>query len=390
MILATVSSDRAFSRDVRAALDGEIRFEAVWDLGYDDVSRLRGIGVDQKCVLIIDFADPAKGMGVVRAGNGLAQIATIVVGAGNSREELLDLMQAGVRDVLQHFTHREIKQAAGRAAGNLSTVGEILGDLHAFVPAKPGCGATTVATYVMAMAARQAAQPVLLLDFDVRLGMTTFLLKAESTHTVVDALLRARELDQELWAGLVSQHGNLHLLGSGPVDYSKPIEAGQFAALLDFAVRRYPAVAVDLPGSMEDYECAVLLRARRIFLVCTPDISALHVARRSSAWLHDHHLVDRVSMVVNCVERRGSLSIADIERIVQLPVRYMLPASGDEITRAVQKGAILDGVSPLAKQIAAIAGEVAPVRSTPAKPGPVRRFVEYFSIGPVRDARVER
>jgi pilus assembly protein CpaE len=387
MILATVSSDPAFCRDVRAALDGSLLFERVWDLGYGDTARLHGIGADQKCVLIVDFEEPARAMPVVRVGNGRAWIATIVVGAGGSREELLELMQAGVRDVLPHFTHREIKQAAERAAANLASANEVLADLYAFVPAKPGCGATTVATNAMAVAARQSEQPILLLDFDIRLGMTTFLLKAEATHSVIDALLRSRELDRELWSSLVSQNGNLHLLGSGPVDYFQPIEAAQFAELLDFAVRRYPVVAVDLPGSMEDYECAVLLRAKRIFLVCTPDIGALHVARRKSVWLHDLRLADRVSVVVNCVERRGSLLIADIERIIQLPVRYMLPASGNEVARAVGKGTIIDGSSPLAKQIARIAGEMTPAPAGAARPSPMRRFVEYFSVSAARDAQ---
>ena len=390
MILAAVSSDPAFLADVRGALVGTFRFEMVWDLGYEDLARLRTVEGDQTCMVVVDFAERSRAMPVVRAGNGRPQIATIVVGGSGSREELLELMQAGVRDVLPHFTSREIRQAAGRAAASLRSAGEVLADLYAFVPAKPGCGATTVATSAMAVAARNAGQPLLLLDFDIRLGMTTFLLKADATHSVVDALPRAGELDDELWNGLISERGNLHLLGSGPLDFSQPIESSQFAELVDFAVRRYPVVSVDLPGSMEDYECAVMMRAKKIFLVCTPDIGALHVAKRKSVWFHNQHLADRVSVVVNCVERRGSLSIGDIERVIQLPVRYMLAASGNEVARAVEKGAALEGSSPLARQIARIAGDIAPARSPAVTPGRVRRFVEYFSISPVRDAQLAK
>jgi pilus assembly protein CpaE len=389
MILATFSSDPAFSAEVRAAVVGPLRFETVWNLGYEDAARLRGVGSDQKCIAVVDYAERARAMAVVRAGNGRAQIATIVVGGGGSREELLELMQAGVRDVLPYFTSREIELAAGRAASSLRAAEEVLADLYAFVPAKPGCGATTVATNAMAMAARNAGQPILLLDFDVRVGMSTFLLKAEAAHSVVDALLRAGELDEELWNSLVSQTGNLHLLGSGPVDYSQRIESARFAELVDFAVSRYPVVGVDLPGSMDDYECEVMSRAKRIFLVCTPDIGALHVARRKSVWLHDHRLADKVAVVVNRTERRASLSIADIERIVEMPVRYMLPASANEIARAVSKGTTIEGSSPLAKQIARIASDIAPLRSVPASPGPMRRFVEYFSIRALREGQLE-
>ena len=121
-----------------------------------------------------------------------------------------------------------------------------------------------------------------MLDFDIRLGVTSFLLKAEGAHTIVDALLQSDRLDLDLWSSLVVQIKNLHLLGSGPVDFSRHVSTERFMELLDFAMRRYSLVAVDLPGTMEDQECETLLRAKRIYLVCTPDIGALHVARRKA------------------------------------------------------------------------------------------------------------
>jgi hypothetical protein len=106
--------------------------------------------------------------------------------------------------------------------------------------------------------------------------------------------------------------------------------------------------------------------------------------------MRDLHLSDKVSVVVNCANRRGSLSVADIERVIQLPVRYMLPESASEIARAVGKGAVLDGSSPLARQILRIAGEIACTPAVTAKAGAMRRFVEYFSISPEREGRLEK
>ena len=237
------------------------------------------------------------------------------------------------------------------------------------------------------MAAQLSAEPTLLLDFDIRLGLTSFLLKAEGAHTIVDALLQSDRLDLDIWSGLVSQIKNLHLLGSGPMDVSRHISAERFMELLDFGMRRYSLVAVDLPGTMEDQECETLLRAKRIYLVCTPDIGALHVTRRKASWLQDLRLTDKVSVVLNCMERRSTLSVEDIQRIIQLPVRHMLPAAASEISRAVQKGAVLDTDSGLGKHIARIAEEMAATRPTTKKPGAVRRFVEYFSISSARDVQ---
>lgn len=386
MILATVSSDPDFHKDVRVALEGHLRFEAVWDLSYEDASRIRSMGSEHQCILIVDFADLPLAMPVARAADGRPHIALIALRGGSTREELLQLMQAGVREVLPNFTQREIHQAAARAAATLATAGESIADLYAFIPAKPGCGASTIATYATAMAAQISEDSTLLLDFDIRLGVTSFLLKAEGAHTIVDALLQSDHLDFDLWSSLVSQIKNLHLLGSGPMDFSRHVSTERFMDLLDFAMRRYSVVTVDLPGTMEDQECETLLRAKRIYLVCTPDIGALHVARRKASWLQDLRLTDKVAVVLNCVERRNTLSMDDIQRIVQLPVRHMLPASAAEITRAVQKGAVLDTSSGLGKHIARIAAEIAATRPSRKKPSAVRRFVEYFSISAARDA----
>jgi pilus assembly protein CpaE len=386
VILATVSSAPDFHKDVRASLDGHLRFDAAWDLNFDDATHLRGVGPEHQCVLVVDFSDLSHAMPVARAVDGRPHIVIIAVKGGSSREELLQLMQAGVREVLPDFTDREIRQAAARAASTLATSGEVLAELYAFMPAKPGCGGTTVATYATAMAAERTAEPTLLLDFDIRLGLTSFMLKAEGAHTIVDALLQADRLDSDIWNGLVSQIKNLHLLGSGPMDFSRHVSTECFMELLDFALRRYSLVTVDLPGTMEDQECETLLRSKRIYLVCTPDIGALHVARRKVSWLKDLRLTDIVSVVLNCTERRSTLSVDDIQRIIQLPIHHLLPVGAAEISRAVQKGAVLDTSSGLGKHIARIAEEMTANRSSVKKqPNAVRRFVEYFSISAARD-----
>jgi pilus assembly protein CpaE len=387
VILATVSSDPNFHKDVRASLDGHLRFDATWDLNYADGSRLRGLSPENQCILIVDFAEPALAMPVARVVDGRAQIAVIAVKGGASREDLLQLMQAGVREALPSFTQREIRQAATRAASTLATAGATLAELYAFMPAKPGCGGTTLATYSTAMAAQLSTEPTLLLDFDIRLGVTSFLLKAEGAHTIVDALLQSDRLDVDLWSSLVSQIKNLHLLGSGPMDFGRHVGNERFMELLDFAVRRYSLVVVDLPGTMEDQECETLLRAKRIYLVCTPDIGALHVARRKASWLRDLRLTDKVAVVLNCLDRRNTLSVDDIQNIIQLPVRHLLPASAGEISRAVQKGAVLNTSSGLGKQVARIAAEMATVQPPTRKSSAVRRFVEYFSVSAARDAQ---
>ena len=64
----------------------------------------------------------------------------------------------------------------------------------------------------------------------------------------------------------------------------------------------------------------------------------------------------------------------------------LLPANTGDITRAVQKGAVLDSSSGLGKHIARIASELTAGRPASQKTNAVRRFVEYFSVSAARDA----
>src|SRR5579872_2421781 len=114
VILSTVSSDPAFHSDVRAVLDGRFRFDDVWDLGYEDGARLYGVKSDEQCLNVVDFVDPSRPLSLARALNGRPQITTLAVNAGSSRDEVLLMMQVGVRDVLPQFTSRDLLQSVSR------------------------------------------------------------------------------------------------------------------------------------------------------------------------------------------------------------------------------------------------------------------------------------
>lgn len=385
MILAIVSSEESFLREVHEVLDSRVQRDETWDLNYEETTKLRTLGGEEQCVLVIDFSDARRAMAVASMVCGRSQMVSIALNSGSSRDELLALMQAGIRDVLPKFTTLGILQSVNRAVAQLTKAGEVLGDLYAFLPAKPGCGATTIATYATSAVTHKAEEPALLLDFDIRLGIMSFLLKIEGAHTIVDALQQADRLEPGLWANLVCQRGPLHILGSGPLEYSQQVPTHRFTTLLDFAVRQYPLVSVDLPGTLDLYECETLLRAKKIFLVCTPDVGALHVALRKSNWLRDLHVADKVVVVLNRVERRSAFSLSDIERIIQLPVRYLLPDAAPEISRAVHQGIALEGSSPLAKQIDRIADDMVGGKRIHKNSNVVRRFVEYFSVSTARD-----
>jgi hypothetical protein len=130
------------------------------------------------------------------------------------------------------------------------------------------------------------------------------------------------------------------IFGSGPLDYSQQVPTHRFTTLLDFAVRQYPLVAVDLPGTLD-----------------------------------------------NRVERRSAFSLSDIERIIQasrsLPAARRCAGYRQRSPSRHRPGRIVAAL----QQIERIADDMLDGRQIQKKSNVVRRFVEYFSVSPAREGR---
>jgi len=237
---------------------------------------------------------------------------------------------------------------------------------------------------VAAALPRVSGHRTLLADFDLSLGMTSFLLKLDGQSNVSDMLEQSQWLDEDLWWRLVQQCGPLDVLGSSPTEFKRSWDPSDFLAVLRFAQSLYPFTCVDLPGNMDAYEIEILRQARHVFLVCAPDIGCLHVARRKSELLTRLGLLDNVSLVLNRNEKRNSLSMQDIETVVQLPVRYTLPNDERTVSQSAARGVAIGPETALGEQLEALARQLAKPGAAAAPVSKARRFVEYFSTASVR------
>ena len=261
------------------------------------------------------------------------------------------------------------------------------GLVYAFLPAKTGSGASSLAAYSALACSRAGDRHPVLLDFDIRLGISSFVLKLDSMNSIVSALEKAGCMDQTMWDQLVSQRGNLDILGSAPGEFGAKVPVESFQSIMRWVRRQYAIAVVDLPGNMEDFEIATMQQAGTIFLVCTPDLVSLHMARLTIQRLQSLTLLDRVSVLLNRVDKQTSLSKRDIEGILGLPICITVPADERGIRDAVQQGTGINPKTALGKQIEVIAqqmvGNTKSVSSS-APPRSKRRFVEFFSVPQTR------
>jgi pilus assembly protein CpaE len=387
---AIVSPDPAVRRQLQEALESGSLTEAVWSMSvYPDIPALERLKeASSGCVLFLDCSDPVCAQRVaMELDRAYPFVCVVGVLSGGTKNDVIALMRAGIREFLSDpITSSEVAAALGRASKTLNPLSAAAGSIHAFLPARAGAGATTVAISTAAAVARLSQRPTLLLDFDLRFGITSFLLKLDGRYSVQNALNASTHVDEDFLETLVTRRDNLDILGSGPDELPSEPRRDQCAALLDCAQSRYGAIFVDLPGAMEAHELETLHRAKEIFLVLTSDMAGLHMGKRRAEALRRLQLTDRVSVLISQAEGRRSLALADIEKLLQLPVRFILPKDEQAVNEAVLQGAAVRADSKVGAQIEAIAKTIA--RAPAATPLPARRthhFLEFFAVSPDRD-----
>jgi pilus assembly protein CpaE len=383
IIVAVISPNAEAQDTIVRTLERSGSTDTVWSLlAYPDPSKIKDLPQDRAgCVMFLDFSDriPATAIAAVVQSS---YPAIRVVGMLSKSSDVEALSRLGVRDIVGlPPAAREVLQILAHPAANApSPAADAAGKIFAFLPAKPGAGATTLAVHTAAAVARVSGGRTLLIDFDFRLGMTSFLLKLTGLYSVLDALEECGRSDIR-WERLTNRRGLLDILGSAPQKFidAEPERAAAF--LLTSACKEYKTVFVDLPGEMREYEIDTLRRAAECFLVCTPDIGVMHMAQRKAEQLRSLKLGTKTSVIMNRSGGLGFMSSKDVESILQLPVRFNVPNAYKEIGEVTRAASVLEGRGALASQIESIARCLSPVEvSTTAETG-ARRFLEFFSTG---------
>lgn len=391
MIAAVVTEDAALRFRLAAVLESAVNVDSVLVIPeYPDASSIRSLeNSGEKYVAFIDFgghSERALAL-AIEINRSCPSVGAVALNVGSSQADLIAIVRAGVCEVLPNpFSDGDVATAVVNLTRKLAGTTEVSasnGVVYAFLPAKPGSGASTLAAYSALACARLANCHALLLDFDIRLGISSFVLKLDSKNCIIDALENAARMDETLWDQLVSEREKLDVLGSAPADFGVQVAADSFKSILKWARGRYTTVVVDLPGTMEDFEIETLQQAGTIFLVCGPDLTGLHMARRRVQRLHSLQLLDRVCVVMNRVDKRSGLSMGDIESVLGRPVQISVPSDERGIAEAVRDGSGVSAKGPLGVQIEAIARRMAghaPAGSNSASARPKRQFVEFFSV----------
>jgi pilus assembly protein CpaE len=249
---------------------------------------------------------------------------------------------------------------------------------YAFVPAKAGVGASTVAANATWAFSEAPGSNILLADFDVCSGMTGFMFNVEHEFSIGDAALKSRSLDDDSWQRLVRKVGNIDLLLSDAPRLGEAIQARQVSDMINFARRNYTVVNADLPDTFDEASLTVLREASRIFLVVTPELIPLRMARLKALTFRKLDLEDKVFLILNRVTKHMELTAAEIEKTVGLPVFASFPCAYSDVIKGVRAGQPAAKLIPSARQFAET------LLNKQIRPEKRPRFIERFAVVPLR------
>jgi pilus assembly protein CpaE len=304
---------------------------------------------------------------------------------------LLDMMRTGLREFIalpfeQHPLNESLNRAEEQALKRQATP-RSTENVFAFLPSKPGVGTSTIALNAALALAQTNGNNVLIMDMDLASGIIGFMLKMSGAHSVTDAVENAHQLDDANWRQIVGTVGRMDVLPSGQRNPGFRIESSQVLQIIDFARNHYRAICIDLSGNLERYSLEIMHEAKRILLVCTPELPSLYLAREKLGFLAHLDLSDRVSVLLNRSQKGSPITLQQIESLLDVPVMMQFPNDYQAVHRALQTGKAVESHRDLGKQFAKLASTLLGRKANTETPAQGKSLLEYFSVLPSKHSR---
>jgi pilus assembly protein CpaE len=233
------------------------------------------------------------------------------------------------------------------------------GSIISFSSAKPGSGASTLAAQTAFALRRSTSQRVLLADFDLMGGMIGFYLKLTNTKSLLDVLASAERLQDGAWASAVASADGVDILPAPEAPYAGPVDAARLHAVMEYARMNYDWVVIDLPVVFQRLSLMAISESDRAFLVSTPELPSLHLARKAVTLLDQLGFPkERFQIMMNRIDRRDEIAGSDMERLFNCAIDARIPNDYFSLHRAVTLGQPVDAHCELGKAMESLAGRL--------------------------------
>lgn len=232
-------------------------------------------------------------------------------------------------------------------------------NMTVFLPSKAGSGASTVALNVAGAIADSCGKSAVLIEADLHSGPASMYVKVNSKHSVLDALQESGWLDS-YWSELSVQDSNVAILPATklPASSSQLPSQWEYRRLTSVARSRFDHVIFDLPEVVNPATEAVVLKARTVFIVCTPEVPSLTLARRRRSTLTSLGLPEeRLKIVLNRCTKNGP-ELSAVEEIIGRKIDETIPNDYQAVWSANLRQQLVDPKTPPGRAFASFAGRL--------------------------------
>jgi len=362
-----IAADQELARQFEAALSQARVFQVLASLKAYPTAQILDIRLRQlkPDVVFLDLqTDLAIAAGLIPSlCTRRPQVHVIGIHRENHPEAVVRSLRLGATE----FLHSPFDPAMQRdAAVRVRRMGkpeaeEVLaepGKVVVFSSAKPGCGSSTLAVQIAYSIRRLTSARVLLVDLDLAGGTLGDSFRIESGYSTLDALRDSEQTDPASWASLMTHREGIDVLPPPAAPSAESVEPARLHDVFEHARALYDWTIVDAPVIFQRVSLLALSESDKAFLVTTPELPSLHLARRAVGMLSDLGFgKERFQVILNRTSRRDGIGGSDVEKILGCPVKGSVPNDYDALRRAgpAPEGELGRALQDLASQISGAA-----------------------------------
>lgn len=268
--------------------------------------------------------------------------AVVVLQPKAAPEQLLSLMRAGVREVIDDTRPDTIREVIDRAQLRSRGGGTRKARVFGFVSSKGGDGSSCIAANLAYALSREPDTRVLAVDISLPFGdLDMYLTPVSHPQDLADISSQCSRLDQSLLSSMV-QHlsPSLDLIPS-PATFDKivGIEPKCVSQLIAIAEGYYDYIVLDLGSSLDQVGIWVLEELEELCIITAPSLPSLRRAGQLlNLWNQFEKPISRIEIILNRADTAGRISREQIEKLIGSPISKRFPSDAEAVHESLLAG----------------------------------------------------
>ncbi|NLT40249.1 MAG: MinD/ParA family protein [Clostridiales bacterium] len=205
--------------------------------------------------------------------------------------------------------------------------------------AKGGLGKTTLAVN-LAVKLAESRKKVALIDLDLQFGDVNIYLDIDPVDTIFELAQEPSSPSIDLLRSYMAIHSSgVHVLcAPKSPEFAELISADTVKTILSQLRTYYDYVIIDTPPSFNEVTLSAIEASTTVLFVTGLDISILKNSKLSLSVLNSLQQIDKVKVIVNRAVNIGSITLDDIQKLIDSPIWAKIPSDYKTAVTALNLG----------------------------------------------------